>query len=104
MLRELARALANRAIKERRCASLALLSLVLGLILTSCKTTGVGFEYERLIGSSLRHLTAFARGEDLDPDSGLQHMAHLATNALFLLDYQLNGFGIDNRFNYRKDK
>ena len=47
MLRELARALTNRAIKERRCTSLALLSVVLGLLLTSCKTTGVGFEYER---------------------------------------------------------
>ena len=49
MSRELARALANRAIKERRCTLLALLSLVLGLLLTSCKTTGVGFEYERSV-------------------------------------------------------
>ena len=32
MLRELARALANRAIKERRCTLLALLSLILGLL------------------------------------------------------------------------
>ena len=48
-MRVLARALANRAIKERRCTLLALLSLVLGLLLTSCKTPGVGFENERSV-------------------------------------------------------
>ncbi len=49
MLRELARALSNRAIKERRWASLALLTLALGFLFTSCNTTGVGFEYERSV-------------------------------------------------------
>ena len=32
-----------------------------------------------------RHLNAWKRGETHDPESGLHHLAHVATNALFLL-------------------
>ena len=32
-----------------------------------------------------RHLNAWKRGESRDPESGLHHLAHVATNALFLL-------------------
>lgn len=49
MLRELVRALANGANNERRSALLALSTLALGLLSTSCNTTGVGFEYERAV-------------------------------------------------------
>ena len=33
----------------------------------------------------LRHLSAKAQGEAVDPESGLLHDAHIATNALFIL-------------------
>lgn len=59
-----------------------------------------GFTWRRLLGSSLRHLLAFMRGEDKDPESGLSHLAHLACNALFLLEHQLKGLGKDDRFKY----
>jgi hypothetical protein len=34
----------------------------------------------------LRHVIAYTRGEDLDPESGLPHLAHVVCNALFLLE------------------
>lgn len=49
-----------------------------------------GLEYTRVINSLLRHVTAFARGEDNDPETGLSHMAHAGCNVLFLLHYELN--------------
>ena len=57
-----------------------------------------GFEYTRLIGAALRHLFAFARGQDKDPETGLSHVAHAVCNLLFLLDQQIAGTGTDDRF------
>lgn len=34
-----------------------------------------------------RHLNAWKRGEEVDPESGLSHLAHAACNALFLLHF-----------------
>lgn len=36
----------------------------------------------------VRHLLAVLEGEDVDPESGKRHMAHIATNALFLLELE----------------
>ena len=33
----------------------------------------------------LRHYSAMAQGDMLDEESGLPHMAHIATNSLFIL-------------------
>lgn len=38
----------------------------------------------------LRHLTAHAKGELNDPDSGMAHLAHAACNALFILQLEVN--------------
>jgi len=32
----------------------------------------------------LRHLVAYSKGEKIDPESGLPHIDHLQTNAMFL--------------------
>ena len=53
-------------------------------------TEGGGFKYTRVFNASMRHLLAFMRGEDKDPDSGLSHIAHLGCNVLFLLHFILN--------------
>lgn len=37
----------------------------------------------------LRHLTAHAKGEQLDGESGLHHLAHAACDALFILELAL---------------
>jgi hypothetical protein len=39
----------------------------------------------RYFAASLRHLTAWFRGEKLDPESGLPHLAHAACCLLFLM-------------------
>lgn len=41
-----------------------------------------GFEEGRLIAAGRRHDLAIAKGERLDPDSGLSHAAHAAWNYL----------------------
>lgn len=46
---------------------------------------GEGFTYTSLFGCISRHLFAWIRGEDNDPESGLSHIAHAACNLLFLL-------------------
>mgnify|MGYP003472555822 CR=1 FL=1 len=61
-------------------------------------TTGGGFMWTRLVASTLRHLFAFARGEDLDPESGLSHISHGQCNLLFLAYYIRNKNTVkDNR-------
>lgn len=46
---------------------------------------------ERYRDALLRHLFAHLQGEDVDPESGLRHLAHAATNALFLLELDFGG-------------
>lgn len=43
-----------------------------------------GMAWSRFFNSALRHAWAMWRGIDLDPDSGLPHADHFATNALML--------------------
>lgn len=56
-----------------------------------------GFAWLRIISACLRHIWAWVGGEDLDPESGLPHLAHAAANLLFLLEYQAAGIGDDDR-------
>ena len=46
-----------------------------------------GMKHSRVINSCLRHIFAYMRGQDLDPESGLSHLAHAGCNILFLLYY-----------------
>lgn len=48
---------------------------------------GGGFKYTRILNSLLRHIFAYIRGEDNDPESGLSHLAHAGCNIVFLLYY-----------------
>jgi hypothetical protein len=52
----------------------------------------------RYFSALLRHLIAYKQGEDLDNESGKLHLAHMATNALFLLwfNMQKKKFKVDN--------
>ena len=63
-------------------------------------TQGDGFNYTRILGSLLRHIFAWSRGEDLDPESGLSHLAHAGCNVLFLLYYNRykDRYNNDDRF------
>ena len=57
-----------------------------------------GIAYSRLIGAALRHLLAYNDGEDLDPESGLSHLAHLGCCVVFLLEQESKGTGVDDRY------
>lgn len=58
---------------------------------------GEGFDYDRLQSASERHADDFALGMDLDPESGLHHLAHKICCDLMLLEHILTGHGTDNR-------
>ncbi len=57
-----------------------------------------GFKWTRLIGAAIRHLYAYQRGEDKDPESGLSHIAHAGCCILFLLQHDLSKLGEDDRY------
>lgn len=44
---------------------------------------------ERYLDALYRHLDALQRGEKIDPESGLSHWSHVATNALFLHELEI---------------
>ncbi len=56
-----------------------------------------GMAWRRLIGAALRHVFAFAKGENLDPETGLSHLAHAICCLGFLLTYHLESIGSDDR-------
>ncbi len=59
-----------------------------------------GMPYGRVLGAGLRHVFAFMRGEDLDDETGLPHLAHAVCCFLFALTYSLTGTGEDDRYVY----
>lgn len=59
--------------------------------------TGDGFEWSRLYGAMLRHLMAWAGGEDLDSESGLSHLYHAGCMLAFLTAHVERGKGFDDR-------
>lgn len=57
-----------------------------------------GMAWTRLISAAGRHLFAFLRGEDRDPETGYLHTAHLMCCAMFLTEYALLKRGTDDRY------
>lgn len=57
----------------------------------------LGMEWSKCIGSLKRHLNEFERGVDIDPETGCLHMAHIATNAAFLIEYARTHPDLDDR-------
>lgn len=46
-----------------------------------------GIAYSRVYAALQRHLTAWNEGQELDPESGLSHLAHAGCCLMFLLEY-----------------
>lgn len=57
----------------------------------------LGMPWSKVIAPLLRHTFAWMRGERVDPETGLHHMAHVAWNALALVCYERRGIGTDDR-------
>jgi hypothetical protein len=47
-------------------------------------------EWSRVLAAAYRHMGEFNEGRRVDSETGLSHLAHAATNLLFLLWYEKN--------------
>ena len=56
-----------------------------------------GTAWSRYFGAAMRHMWAWQRGEDIDPESGLPHLAHAAWSMFTLFRYVHDGIGTDDR-------
>lgn len=59
-----------------------------------------GISWSRLIDACLRHVHAFNAGENMDPETGLSHLAHARCCLGFLLEYTQTHKELDDRFNF----
>jgi hypothetical protein len=57
-----------------------------------------GLDWTRVLDAALRHLGQFEKGEDLDLESSLPHLAHAACCIMFLTYYQIHNLGKDTRW------
>lgn len=56
-----------------------------------------GLRWGRVFAAVMRHLWAFWQGEDLDPESGLPHLAHAAWGLFTLMEYGVTHPELDDR-------
>jgi hypothetical protein len=63
-----------------------------------------GIHYSRLLAAALRHILAFSRGEELDPESGLSHIDHAACCLMFLSNMSKTRKDLDDRFKPNLEK
>jgi uncharacterized HAD superfamily protein len=56
-----------------------------------------GLHWTGVLASLKRHITAFERGEDYDPETGCLHMEHAMVNAGFLVTYYKHKPEFDDR-------
>ncbi len=56
-----------------------------------------GIEYLRLVAACERHLTAWVSGEDIDPESGNNHIDHALASLAMLAYHVTNNPALDNR-------
>lgn len=57
-----------------------------------------GISYSRLIAATLRHILAILSGEDVDPETGELHTAHLGCEVMFLHWMILHRKDLDDRW------
>lgn len=56
-----------------------------------------GLKTTEVVDSMLRHVYAYLDGEDIDPESGINHTGHIMCNALFLSHMHLFRKDMDTR-------
>lgn len=57
-----------------------------------------GFIWSRPFNACMRHLWAWWKGEDKDPETGISHLAHAACCIMMLLEFEKTKKEMDNRF------
>jgi hypothetical protein len=53
--------------------------------------------WHRPFSAAMRHLWAWWKGEQADPETGLPHLAHAACCLMFLMAYEKRRIGEDDR-------
>lgn len=56
-----------------------------------------GMKWSRLFGAAMRHLWAWFKGEDKDPETSYSHLEHALCCVAFLVAYEQRGVGEDDR-------
>ena len=56
-----------------------------------------GMDWGRVFGALMRHMWAWWKGEKTDPETGMSHLWHAATNIAFLIAYEERNIGKDDR-------
>jgi len=59
-----------------------------------CRGTG----WSRYFAALCRHVFSWWGGEDKDPETGYSHLAHAGCCLIFLMEFQRNSWGTDDRF------
>jgi hypothetical protein len=57
-----------------------------------------GMKWSRVLSAAFRHLYAWMRGEDKDPETGLSHLAHCMCCIMFLLEFEVTHKELDDRY------
>jgi hypothetical protein len=63
-----------------------------------------GYEWSKSYAALQRHANAFWRGEDIDPEMELPHMAAVAFHALTLITFMQEQQGFDDRYDPEAEK
>lgn len=64
-----------------------------------------GMRWGQVYAALQRHSLAFWSGEEIDPETGIPHMAHIACNSMFLHYYARNARHLDDRdLSWRQNK
>jgi hypothetical protein len=56
-----------------------------------------GMDWSRIFGALMRHMWAWWRGDDKDPETGKSHLWHAGCCIVFLIAYEERKIGLDNR-------
>ena len=56
-----------------------------------------GMNWGQIFAAMVRHTWAWQRGEKLDKESGIHHLAHVAWGCFTLIEYERNEIGKDDR-------
>lgn len=65
----------------------------------------LGQEFHTPFDSCMRHLLKFMEGENVDEESGLNHLIHAAANLMIMYSSQrLNDSELDTRFDWNRNK
>ena len=57
-----------------------------------------GLLWSRVFSALMRHAWAYWRGENFDPETGLNHLAHCGCCIMFLLEYSKSHPELDDRY------